>query len=193
MALFPTNGQVFISAAIGFLLVALTLRSKPSTPVPPVNDTVDAAPGAQAVEPAPAAPPAKPVHAEADIVALLALLQQEGRLIDFIQEDISKATDAQLGPVARVVHSGCRKVVQQYIKIEPVSSAAEGSVITLAEGYDPAEYRLLGKVSGNPPYTGSLLHAGWKVVNIQLPEVVHGSDKQKLPVLAPAELELGNR
>lgn len=101
----------FTSAVIGVLLIAVSLRAvKPEPAVEPVPAKIPAP------EPPPPAP--KPaVRAEAEVVALLALLQQEGRLIDFIKEDASQASDAQLGAAARVVHAGCRKVLERHLSI----------------------------------------------------------------------------
>ena len=42
---------------------------------------------------------------------LLQLLQKHGRLVDFIFEDIDTYSDEQVGAGVRVVHQGCRKVL----------------------------------------------------------------------------------
>ncbi|HTO03814.1 MAG TPA: DUF2760 domain-containing protein, partial [Opitutus sp.] len=68
-------------------------------------------------------PPPEKVHAAG--LALLALLQREGRLIDFLQEDVSAYSDADIGAAARVVHAGSRKVLNQYLTLEPVLTDAE--------------------------------------------------------------------
>ena len=58
--------------------------------------------------PAPAAAPAMPVPFKEvtpdAALQLLALLQREARLIDFVQEDLSGYTDAEIGGPARLVH-----------------------------------------------------------------------------------------
>jgi hypothetical protein len=118
---------------------------------------------------------------------LLGLLQQEGRFIDFVEEDVSGFSDADIGAAARVVHQGCRKAVRDHFKIAPIRTEQEGSEITLEEGFDPSSIRLAGNVVGKPPYKGSLIHRGWRVSEAALPKVAAGHDVR---VLAAAEVEL---
>jgi len=118
---------------------------------------------------------------------LLALLQQEGRFVDFLEENVTAYSDAEIGGAARVVHEGCRKVVRDYLEIEPVRPETEGVRLTLAAGFDPAAVRLTGNVVGQPPFTGTLMHRGWRVAQIKLPRLAEGHDVR---VLAPAEVEL---
>lgn len=127
-----------------------------------------------------ALPPLK----EASAVELLVLLQKEGRLVDFIQEDIESFSDAQIGSVVRSLHKGCRGVFQQYLKMGPILDQAEGSDVELAEGFDNSEIRIIGKVQGDPPFKGVLRHHGWKIAPVKLPET-----KNPLVIL-PAEVEL---
>ena len=118
---------------------------------------------------------------------LLALLQQEGRFVDFLEENVTAYSDAEIGGAARVEHEGCRKVVRDYLQIEPVRTEAEGARLTLAAGFDPSAVRLTGNVVGQPPFTGTLMHRGWRVARITLPKLAEGHDVR---VLAPAEVEL---
>lgn len=118
---------------------------------------------------------------------LLALLQQEGRFVDFLEENVIAYSDAEIGGAARVVHQGCRKVVHDYFQIEPVRAEAEGARLTLPAGFDPTTVRLTGNVVGQPPFTGALMHRGWRVTAIRLPRIAEGHDSR---VLAPAEVEL---
>lgn len=118
---------------------------------------------------------------------LLGLLQQEGRLIDFLQEDTSQYSDADIGAAARVVHAGCQKVLREYFSIEPVRLEEEGARITLEAGFDPAAIRLVGNVVGEPPFHGALTHRGWRASDIRLPKVAAGHE---MNVIAPAEVEL---
>ena len=88
----------------------------------------------------PAALPPERVHASG--LAVLATLQREGRLIDFLQEDMAAFSDEEIGAAARVVHAGCRKVLTQYLTLEPVLKEAEGATITVqfptvSESLDP--------------------------------------------------------
>ena len=118
---------------------------------------------------------------------LLALLQQEGRFVDFLEENVTAYADAEIGGAARVVHEGCRKVIRDYLQIEPVRAEAEGARLTLPVGFDAAAVRLTGNVVGQPPFTGTLMHRGWRVAGITLPKLADGHDAR---VLAPAEVEL---
>ena len=118
---------------------------------------------------------------------LLTLLQQEGRFVDFLEENVTAYSDADIGGAARVVHEGCRKVIRDYVQIEPVREEAEGARLTLPAGFDAASVRLTGNVVGQPPFTGVLMHRGWRVRRITLPKLAEGHDGR---VLAPAEVEL---
>ena len=163
-----------VSAAIGMVLVFLAIRPQPR----------------QKLEAAAPAKPATPPRAEAEIVAFLALLQEHGRLVDFTKEDIAAASDAQIGSAARVVHAGCRKVLDEYFEINPLQTDAEGTSLTLEAGYDAPTFRLLGSVPENPPYNGKLLHPGWVAQSVKLPRVTGTTEKRPWPVLAPAEVEV---
>lgn len=132
--------------------------------------------------------PAELQHAPPDsALLLLGLLQKEGRFIDFMQEDVTTYSDADVGAAARVVHQGCAKVLSRHLRIEPVRSENEGAHITLEPGFDPAEVRPTGQVIGEPPFTGSLVHRGWRAVSVDLPQV---SSSRDLRILAVAEVEL---
>ena len=150
--------------------------------------------GAQVSEPTATTPAAeKPVvipmreAAPEAALQLLGLLQREARFIDFIQEDVAAYQDADIGVAARVVHEGCRKVLRDNFTISPVRDEAEGSRITLPEGFDAASIRVTGNVVGQPPFTGSITHRGWRAVETRLPKLADGHE---LRVIAPAEVEL---
>ncbi len=118
---------------------------------------------------------------------LLALLQREGRFVDFLEEDVASFDDAQIGAAARVVHEGCRKALREHVPLEPVRTEEEGSRVKIAKGFDAAAIRLTGNVSGEPPYTGTLAHRGWRAREVTLPKLAEGHDAR---VVAPAEIEL---
>jgi hypothetical protein len=118
---------------------------------------------------------------------LLGLLQRDGRLIDFLEEDVTAYSDAEVGAAARVVHEGCGKTLRQHFTIEPVRPEPEGTPVTLAQGFDASAVRPTGKVVGEPPFSGRLTHKGWRVTTVSLPQVAAGHD---LGILAPAEVEL---
>jgi hypothetical protein len=111
-------------------------------------------------------------------------------LVDFAKEDIAAASDAQIGSAARVVHAGCRKVLDEYFEITPLQNAPEGSSLTLESGYDAPAFRLLGSVPEHPPYKGKLLHPGWIAQSVKLPRLTGTTEKRPWPVLAPAEVEV---
>lgn len=132
----------------------------------------------------PAEPPEK-THASG--LAVLALLQREGRLIDFLQEDVASFSDAEIGAAARVVHGGSRKVLQNYLKLEPALHDSEGASVTVPAGFNAERIRLTGNVAGQPPFRGTLKHHGWIASEVRLPAVSPTLDAR---VLAPAEVEL---
>lgn len=127
-------------------------------------------------------------HHRDGALALLALLQREGRLVDFLREPLDGFADADIGAAARDVHRGCRKVLEQHLAFEPVLPGAEEEKVSVPKGFDPAEIRLIGEAKGEPPFRGTLRHHGWRVVDARLPQLADGIDRT---VIAPAEVELG--
>jgi len=139
--------------------------------------------------PAPAPAPAPKLGPSPEAVEgalqLLALLQREGRLIDFVQQDITTFPDAEVGAAARVVHEGCRRALRAHAEIVAVRNEAEGArvVVNAADG----DVKLTGNVSGAAPYRGVLRHRGWRVAELRLPTRMGQHDAH---VVAPAEVEL---
>ncbi len=139
-------------------------------------------------ESVPVAAPAPKNTAEAEVVAVLSALQNKGRLVDFLMDDISKYSDAQVGAAARVVHQGCKSAFDEMFTIESVSDAKEGSTVTVPA--DAGEsYRLSGNVSGEGTQSGKLVHKGWKATRVNLPRVIKVEDGV-LPPIAPAQVEV---
>ena len=120
-------------------------------------------------------------------VQMLALLQRDGRLIDFLAEDISAYPDAQLGAAVRTIHETCRQVLDHYVKLEPILNSGEDQPVTVQAGFDPAAIKLIGKVAGELPVRGVLRHKGWRVKEVNLPPLPQGAGRM---VVAPAEVEL---
>lgn len=143
---------------------------------------------AEAVKPAALAPLPKN-YAQAEIITLLGVFQDKGRLVDFLMDDITPYTDEQVGSVVRAVHQGCKSALQEHFAIEPVAAEAEGAVITVPAGYAADEFRLVGNLAGEAPFKGTLVHKGWKVKSVKLPRVLH-ADENRLPAIAPAEVEI---
>lgn len=132
---------------------------------------------------------AEEVHAA--VIHFLSLLQQRGRFIDFVMDDISKYDDAQVGAASRVVQQGCAAVLREHFMISPIHTGAEGEPIVLEKEYHPDRYRLVGKVLSGPPFRGVVLHRGWKTREMTLPtRVTSGSDAGDRDVIAPAEIEV---
>jgi len=177
--------------AIALVLALATIACALATGASPVGKVEEkTSPAPAPVAPPSVAPPAPAANqAEAEVVAFFALLQEKGRFVDFLMDDVTAYDDAQVGAAARVVHQGCREVLREHFKITPVSDAAEGSRVTAPAGYAPDEYRLLGKISGEPPFSGTLIHKGWKTEFVKLPRIIK-TDDRRLPGIAPAEVEL---
>ena len=161
---------------------------------PAATATVPAEVVREAAPPPPPAPAPKPVAVPApapegvEALHLLALLQRDGRLVDFIAEDLNGFSDAEIGAAARTVHEGCRKVIRTYVDLEPVFREPEGASVTVAPGFDASAVRLTGNVVGAPPFRGSLRHHGWRVTRAAFPPVPKTQDAAR--ILAPAEVEL---
>jgi hypothetical protein len=138
---------------------------------------------------APVAPPkpAEPPKPSGEPLRLLALLQRDGRLLDFLMEDIQAYGDAQVGAGVRQIHADCRKVLQDHLALEPVLKEPEGSSVTVPVGFDPSAIRLTGNVTGQPPFTGALRHPGWRVRELRLTPPPAGQDPF---VVQPAVVEL---
>jgi hypothetical protein len=153
------------------------------------------APTAQSIPAAPARPaagaPAPPAASEDRgdrAVQLLALLQRDGRLVDFLREDLAAYSDAQIGAAARDVHTRCRVTLDRYIQLEPVSAEEEGETSLVSAASDPSTTRIVGNVPGQGSARGVVRHRGWRVVRLELPPLPPADARQ---VVAPAEIEVG--
>ena len=168
-----------------FAAGVLRLREGGAAAAAPVSAPTPAPAPAPAQQPTPA-----PVLKEASpdaALQLLGLLQRDARFIDFVEEDIKAYSDADIGAAARLVHDGCRATLREHFTIRPVRDEAEGSRVTLAEGFDAASIRLTGNVVGRAPFNGSISHRGWRVDEVRLPKLADSHDAK---VIAPAEVEL---
>lgn len=145
--------------------------------------------GAAATEAAPAAGPAAapPPRESADrATQMLALLQRDGRLVDFLMEDLTAYPDAQIGAAVRDVHAGCRQSLERYLALAPVVEDEEGSTITVEQGTDPARVKVVGNVAGVPPLRGVVRHRGWEATRLSLPPLPPTGRS----IIAPAEVEV---
>ena len=118
---------------------------------------------------------------------LFVMLQREGRLMDFLAEDLNQYEDAQIGSAVRAVHAGCLRIVQEYLDPQPVLDTAEGENVVVDDDFDPGAVKLTGKVVGDPPFEGILRHKGWQVGKLKLPTL---SGRQNAKIIIPAEVEL---
>lgn len=130
-------------------------------------------------------PPPKP---SGEPVRLLGILQRESRLLDFLMETIQPYSDDQIGASVRDIHSKAQAVLKKHLTLEPVLAQQEGSEVAIQAGFDPSAIRLVGNVTGQPPFKGTLQHAGWRAKAITLPKPAEGQDEF---ILMPAEVELG--
>lgn len=121
-------------------------------------------------------------------VYALVLLQREGRLVDFLKEDISPYPDADVGRAVREIHAGCVRVLEENFHLTPVVDKAEGEIMEVAAGFDPGEIKLTGAVPDAPPYKGHLRHKGWQAGKLHFPERT-GKGNEK--IIQAAEVEIG--
>jgi hypothetical protein len=154
---------------------------KPFAPAPPAPSA--AAPPVSRLKETP--PP--PAESFDRAVQMLALLQRDGRLIDFLAENIAPYPDVQLGAAVRNIHDSCNQVLERYVTLEPILDSEEDQPVTVPAGFDPAAIKLIGNVVGAPPVRGVLRHRGWRVKQVNLPPLPQGSARM---VVAPAEVEL---
>ncbi|MGE9297003.1 MAG: DUF2760 domain-containing protein [Puniceicoccales bacterium] len=175
-----------VVAGLG-LAIAIAARWPKESPAAPAPEPEEKPAVVESAPPPKPAPAAEPDHAE--LLQFLAQLQEKGRFVDFVMDDVAAYTDAQVGAAARVVHQGCQSVMKDALAVEPVVDQAENSAITLEPGYAVSQYRLVGKVQGEPPYEGQLIHKGWKATAFKLPKLALAEDAP-LPPIAPAQVEL---
>ncbi len=170
--------------ALVFLLIAV-LKKRPAASVEQLQPQPEAKP-VTSPKPEPVLPALK-VNSPDAALQLLSLLQQEARFVDFLYEDLKGFSDAEIGAVARVVHEGGKKTLQQYFKLQPVRAEEEESRVSLPAGFNAAEVRVTGNVVGQPPFNGTLVHRGWRVTDVNLPKLAEGHDAR---IIVPAEVEL---
>ncbi len=177
---------------VGLALLALLffilflVKRKPSAITTNSNNQPEVSEAPQPLKEAPKPALLKEASPDAAL-QLLTLLQQDARFIDFVQEDLSGYSDADIGAAARVVHEGSKKTLNTYFKFEAIRSEEEEARISLPEGFNASAVRLTGNVVGTAPFNGVLVHKGWKVTEVKLPKIAEGHDTS---IVAPAEVEL---
>ena len=95
-----------------------------------------------------------PTRSEA--LTLLAALQREARLIDFLMEDLSGYDDAHIGAAVRDVHRACAAALERMFALRPLRYQEEGAHVEVVAGYDPMQVTLTGNVTGQLPLRGHL-------------------------------------
>lgn len=161
------------------------LRGLPASPVAPPTATEKSA----ATPAAPVAPKPAPAPTQNPAITLLATLQREARLIDFLKEDLSGYSDEQIGAAVREVHRDTAKTLHRLFDIQPILHDAEGARVEVPAGFDAGRYRLTGQVTGTAPYHGALRHHGWEVSRCELPTFTGSATAAK--TITPAEVEIG--
>ncbi len=154
----------------------------------PVERIVEVEKVVEKIVQAPAPAPIVLKEATADAaLQLLAILQDKARFIDFVKEDMSAHSDEDVGMVARVIHEGCNKALNEHFTFAPICKEQEGDKITLLDGFDATKVRVTGNIVGNPPFSGTLIHRGWQVTEMRLPATIEGHNSH---IIATAEVEL---
>jgi hypothetical protein len=134
----------------------------------------------------------EPVEASNGALQMLAILQRDARLVDFLMEDISQYPDEQVGAAVRRLQGQCREALSRYVRLEPVLDAVEGSFTKLEADssgrLDPSQVKLVGNVGvGGFPEGGVLRHKGWRAEKVELPPL---DPRHDLSIVAPAEIEI---
>ncbi len=174
-----TTFLVIALIALGIVLAAILSAV--------VTKQIKEQPIQQPVPGEPEKPAIAPFAVDEKAVQILLILQKKGRLIDFLQEDISGYQDSQIGAAVRNIHKGCREALAEYFTLKPVMKEAEGAQVAVEKGFDPSAVRLTGNVVGTPPFKGKLTHSGWRVIKTKLPPIPQNQDTS---IIEPAEVEL---
>ncbi len=186
-----TYGLYFLYASAGVLFLVgivlwLVLRSMAgSIATAPASTPASAPKKAQK-----AAPPKEQRTPQQDkrlFLHLLTVLQKEGRLVDFLQEDLEMYEDEQIGAAVRSIHGSCRKTLDKSLAMTTVIDENEGDEITVEAGFNPEAIKLIGRVTGEPPFTGIVRHKGWRAQKAELPDLAATKDPT---IISPAEVEI---
>lgn len=191
LLLWPFMAGVFLISCLGLWMTLRHVLQRIS-----LEETVgkEVPSDIQPHQPKPARAPARAEPTREDLdrerrrsLLLLSLLQREGRLVDFLEEDLQSYEDAQIGAAVRSIQETCKASLDRYLGLTPILEQAEGDSITVEPGFDPGAIRLTGRVAGDPPFKGILQHRGWKAARFDLPTL---SGAQTPDIIAPAEVEI---
>ena len=117
----------------------------------------------------------------------LSILQRDGRLLDFFDEDLSLYEDEQIGAAVRSVQEDCKKTIKKYFNLKAVVEKEEGEKIKIEADFDIDSIKLIGNVTGEPPFEGVVKHRGWKAGKREIPKL---SDIHDSTIIIPAEIEI---
>ncbi len=123
------------------------------------------------------------VDPRASARVLLALLQREGRFVDFLEQSVDGFSDADVGAAARVVHVGCKKALAGRVVFAPVRDEDEGARVCL--GGSELDVMFSG-AGGLRAGTFTIVHRGWRITQDDLPALTAGHDGS---LLQAAEVE----
>ncbi len=165
--------------------VLKVVRKVAETAVAPPESRKDETPG---IEKATAEEKGEAAADQRQALHLVSLLQREGRLVDFLQEDLQAYDDAQIGAAVRGIQENCQKALAKYLTLEAVIDEEEGDEITIDKGFDASAVKLMGNVAGEPPFKGILQHRGWRVTRFNLPALYGFLNPD---IVAPAEVDIG--
>lgn len=144
---------------------------------PPLHDQAERPPSRQEIE----------SQQRRYYLHLLSVLQREGRLVDFLKEDLGPYSDDQVGAAVRSIHENCKKSLEKHLSPKSVMDKNEGEQVIVPADFDSSSIKLTGNVTGEPPFKGILRHRGWRAGKLELP-VLTGSGDSK--TIAPAEVEI---
>jgi hypothetical protein len=174
--------RTLVDPEFGRQVARLLAGESPEPPRPAAR----AAPATKSEPIAPKRPETAKRPQRSEALTLLATLQREARLVDFLKESIGEYSDAQVGAAVRDIHRDAAAVLDRLFEIRPIDNHAEG-----AEIQAPAEadrYRLIGTVHGGPPHRGRLIHHGWEATKCEVPE--WSGSPVASHVIAPVEVEV---
>ena len=130
-------------------------------------------------------------YQQSQVIQLLNLLQQKGRFLDFLMEDILEHSDEDLGSAARFVHQGCSQIMKEYFKIMPLSEQKEGEQMVLEKDHDPYKFLLLEGTINQEQQEVKIIHRGWVTTNINLPKASKSNtSSHNTGIISPIELEI---
>ncbi len=118
---------------------------------------------------------------------LLKILQKQGRLLDFLTQNIDQFNDKEVANAAKVVHRGCNRALKKHCIIKAIYDTNENTNITLNPNFDRSKVNLTGNHHIKSPIKGILIHKGWQIESLSLPTL---TEKANPDILQPAEIEV---